>query len=120
MALIVFVVALGINFASDASIYTDFASAEKSGEEVHIVGSWINRDKGGYDAERDIFTFVMQDTLNRVETVIFHDPKPMNLEQAEKVVVIGAYEGEQFVANKIVTKCPSKYEPDDITAKESE
>ena len=43
-----------------------------------------------------------------------------DIEQAEKVVVVGAYEGEQFVANKIVTKCPSKYEPDDITAKESE
>ncbi|MDX2250351.1 MAG: cytochrome c maturation protein CcmE [Bacteroidia bacterium] len=118
--LAVFVVALGINFSETASIYTDFATAEKSGKEVHIVGSWVNREQSEYDSEKDMFTFFMQDTLNQVAKVLYYDPKPINFEQAEKVVVIGAYKNEAFVADKIVMKCPSKYEPTDITSGEKQ
>ena len=56
----------------------------------------------------------MQDTLNRVELVRYYDPKPTNFEQAEKVVVIGGYEEGAFVAEKIIMKCPSKYEEEEI------
>ena len=120
IALAIFVVSFGVKFSTQASAFTDFQSAKASGEEVHVVGSWINRDVGGYDHNTGIFTFMMQDTLNHQETVIYKEPKPMNLEHAEKIVIVGAYEGEQFVADKIITKCPSKYEPNDITAKETE
>lgn len=120
VALAIFMVALGLNFSESASIYTDFETAQKSGKEVHIVGKWVDREKAFYDADRDIFTFMMQDTLQRTEQVIYRDPKPINFEQAEKVVVIGAYNQENyFVADKIVMKCPSKYEPTDITSGEN-
>ncbi|MEZ4824754.1 MAG: cytochrome c maturation protein CcmE [Bacteroidia bacterium] len=119
IALAVFVVALGINFSETASIYTDFETARNSKKEVHIVGSWVDREKSAYDTEKDIFTFFMQDTLNQVAKVLYYDPKPINFEQAEKVVVIGAYGEDAFVADKIVMKCPSKYEPTDITSGES-
>lgn len=118
VALAVFAVALGVNFSSNASIYTDFATAKASNKQVHIVGAWVNRDQAQYDPSRDLFTFYMQDTLQAVEQVHYYDPKPSNFENAEKVVVIGGYEGEQFVADQIVMKCPSKYEEDDITKAE--
>ena len=31
-------------------------------------------------------------------------------ETADKIVVIGKYEGDVFVADKILMKCPSKYQ----------
>lgn len=117
--LAIFLVALGVNFSQSASIYTDFATARDSGKEVHIVGEWVQRDAAQYDPVQDLFTFAMRDTLKAVETVHYYDPKPINFEQAEKVVVIGSYQGERFVADRIVMKCPSKYEPTDITGGEA-
>lgn len=116
VALAVFVVVLGINFSNSASVYTGFSDPTAKSKQVHIVGKWIERDNAAYDPSRDLFQFTMQDTLGSVERVHYYDPKPTNFEQAEKVVVIGGYEGENFVAEKIVMKCPSKYEPTDITS----
>ncbi|RMG29888.1 MAG: cytochrome c maturation protein CcmE [Bacteroidetes bacterium] len=114
----IFAVAIGVSFSSTASIYTDFASAKASGKQVHIVGSWVNRDEANYDPQQDLFTFYLQDTLQHVARVLYYDPKPTNFESAEKIVVIGGYKGDDFVADKIVMKCPSKYEETDITAGE--
>ena len=119
VALAVFVVALGVNLSGSVSIYTDFATAKQSQEKVHIVGTWVEREQATYDVNQDLFRFAMQDSLDQREWVNFYDPKPINFEQAEKVVIIGGYQGERFVADKIVTKCPSKYEPTDITAGEA-
>ena len=55
------------------------------------------------------FQFFVKDSLNQVELVSYYDPKPSNFDQAEKVVLIGGYQQEGFVADQIVTKCPSKY-----------
>ena len=119
IALAIFAVTLGVNYSSEVSIYTDFATAKASGEQVHIVGSWVNRDQSNYDPQRDLFTFYLQDTLKVVEKVSFFDPKPINFETAEKVVVIGGYQGQEFVADKIVMKCPSKYKDEEIQMKKA-
>ncbi|MEM7367664.1 MAG: cytochrome c maturation protein CcmE [Bacteroidota bacterium] len=118
VALAIFLVALGVNLSQNASIYTDFATAKASNNQVHIVGKWVQRDQASYDQSQDLFSFYMQDTLKRVEMVHYFDPKPINFEQAEKVVVVGGYKQDQFVADKIVMKCPSKYEPTDIAGNE--
>jgi len=109
-----FIVVLGVNFSQSASIYTDFTTAKEKGKKVHIVGEWVNRDQAQYDANQDLFTFYLQDTTQQVELIHYYDPKPNNFEQAEKVVVVGGYEAERFVADKIVMKCPSKYEEEEI------
>lgn len=116
--LAVFLVALGVNLSQNASIYTDFATAKASDSQVHIVGQWVQREQSSYDQNKDLFSFYMKDTLQRVELVHYYDPKPINFEQAEKVVVVGGYKQDQFVADKIVMKCPSKYEPTDIAGNE--
>ncbi|MEO1449248.1 MAG: cytochrome c maturation protein CcmE [Bacteroidota bacterium] len=121
VGLAIFMVALAMNLLTEsASIYTDFATAEKATKDVHIVGEWVQRDQAHYDPSQDLFSFYMKDTLQKVELVHYHDPKPMNFEQAEKVVIIGGYRdnADAFVAEKIVMKCPSKYEETDITAGE--
>jgi cytochrome c-type biogenesis protein CcmE len=116
-ALALFVVLLGINFSQSASVYTGFSDPTAQAKQVHIVGEWIERETARYNPQRDLFQFTMQDTLGNTERVHYYDPKPTNFEQAEKVVVIGGYEGQRFVAEKIVMKCPSKYEPTDIAGK---
>ena len=113
----IFLVMLGLNYAEQASSYADFETARRTGKKVHIVGEWVNRDQIHYDLQRDEFSFYLQDSTHQVEQVKYFDPKPSNFEQAEKVVVVGGYEGEQFIADEIVMKCPSKYEENDLSAK---
>ena len=110
----IFMVVLAINFSQNASIYTDFSTAKESGKKVHIVGEWVNREVSDYNSDRDLFTFYMADTTKSVELVHYYDPKPNNFDQAEKVVVVGGYDEDRFVADKIVMKCPSKYEETSI------
>lgn len=106
----IFMVFLMINFASNTSIYTDFQTAKKTNEEVHIVAEWIKREQAYYDPQKDQFSFFLRDTLGNEAFVIYPDPKPVNFEQADKVVVIGKFQSDTFLANKILMKCPSKYE----------
>ena len=92
-----------------ASKYTTFKEAQASGEDVHVVGSWVRRAEAHYNSEQDVFNFYMQDSTKEIAPVRFHDPMPVNFETAEKVVVQGKYEHGVFVADRIFMKCPSKY-----------
>ncbi|MEL7533409.1 MAG: cytochrome c maturation protein CcmE, partial [Bacteroidota bacterium] len=91
-----------------------------SGKKVHIVGQWVKRDQADYDMDRDLFKFYLQDENEEEMLVYFYDPKPVNFEQAEKIVIVGSYEKEKavFMADEIQMKCPSKYEETDVTAAE--
>lgn len=104
----------------EASEYTTFERSKGSDKTVHIVGQWIDRENSNYDAENDIFQFVMQDSVGGIMTVRYGKPQPPNFAAAEKVVVVGKHKGDYFHCTEIVTKCPSKYGETDITGKESE
>lgn len=100
----------------DLSQFTDFRTARETSGEVHILGEWVQRET--VEAGEDHFRFYMRDSNQTVQLVHYNDPKPTNLDQAERVYVIGQYEGEVFHAKKIFMKCPSKYEdnPESIAA----
>lgn len=115
----VFTAVLITSQLSTQSYYTDFATARKTGDKVHVVATWVNRDQSSYDPQEDVFTFYLQDTLNNIALVKFHDPKPPSLESAEKVVIEGKQEGEVFEAEHIYLKCPSKYEDKTLTYDEA-
>lgn len=100
------------DLASEASVYTDFGTAKKSQAKVHVVGEWVKREEVHYNSDADILDFWMTDSLDNVVPVRYYDPMPPNFGDAEKVVVIGGFEEEVFVADKILMKCPSKYEPE--------
>lgn len=112
----VFTAVLIISYSNEASIYTDFATAKSSGDYVHIVGKWVNRDQSGYDPQTGVFSFFVQDTMNTTQLVEYNDPKPQNLENADKVVIEGKMKGQVFVAEKILIKCPSKYQNNTLRA----
>lgn len=118
VVLAIFIVGLGLNFTQSASIYTDFTHAKTVDKQVHIVGKWVNREQSQYDPSRDLFQFYLQDSTRHTELVNYYEPKPTNFETAEKVVVIGSYKEEGFVADKIVMKCPSKFEMTELQQNE--
>ncbi len=113
--IVVVVVALAgvlmmMSFAGNVTEYSTFKSARESQKEVHIVAQW-QKDKP-WKNEANKFSFYLKDSLNHSELVVYYDPMPVNFETADKVVVSGKYDPKQdaFVANKILMKCPSKYD----------
>lgn len=129
LALIVIAVSVGIivSTAGDASSYVSFDKAKslaKSGNNsnIHVVGE-LPRDMSGeiYGIEKSedllSFSFVMIDSEGNEQKVYYPEPMPADFQRSEQVVVVGSYKQEDiFVADKILMKCPSKYQEEYITA----
>jgi cytochrome c-type biogenesis protein CcmE len=122
--LLVIAVAIGviISTSGDASKYVSFAEAkelsfENADEKVHVVGK-LKKDATGEivgmnyqpSVDPNYFEFVIIDNNNKEERVVYLSPKPQDFEKSEQIVIIGGFKGETFKADKILMKCPSKYE----------
>lgn len=103
-----------------ASPYVTFNEAKSLEESVHVVGQWVNKEKAHYDVNQDLFTFYMMDSAKTVSKVHYHDPQPSNLGSAEQIVIEGQMKGEAFEADRILMKCPSKYNKGEFTIEEAE
>jgi cytochrome c-type biogenesis protein CcmE len=124
--IVVIAVAIGIivTTAGDASTYVNFDQAHEmalTGKKKHIhvvgqlkkdgVGNVIGLQEG---ADKVSFSFILVDDTGKEQRVEFDEPMPADLLRSEKVVVIGGYEGESFIASKIILKCPSKYQEQNV------
>ncbi len=122
IGIIVIAIALAIiiSSAGDASSYVTFGEAREMAEsgstsKIHVVGE-LKKDVQGQvvgvnpSADRTSVSFVMVDDNGKEQTVFLDDPMPTDLLRSEKVVVVGAYKDDMFVADKVLLKCPSKYE----------
>ncbi|NNE34648.1 MAG: cytochrome c maturation protein CcmE [Rhodothermales bacterium] len=98
------------SFGGQIGAYMDFDQARDSNDKVvHVVGQWVAEEGLEYNPENNILSFQMRDEIGNVREVHYMNPKPANFEEAEKLVIEGSAQGEIFVADKILTKCPSKY-----------
>ena len=88
---------------------------------IHVVGE-LKKDSNGNivgmekSADNLSFSFTLVDDNNKEQKVYYNEPMPPDFARSEKVVVIGSYQGENFVANKILLKCPSKYQDQKLNA----
>lgn len=126
--LVIIAVAVGVivSTTGDASQYVDFAQAAKmagDGDDdiVHVVGKLKKDAMGAYEGmvynpatDPNYFEFLLTDTKNRTEKVLYFQPKPQDFEKAEQIVIIGHTKNDVFVAEKILMKCPSKYEDKEV------
>jgi cytochrome c-type biogenesis protein CcmE len=130
--IVVIALAIGIiiSTATDASTYVDFATAEKmavdnNNTKIHVVGK-LKKDVSGqilgmkYEPAIDanLFEFLLVDNKNIEKKVIYHEPKPQDFGKAEQVVIIGKMDGDIFKCDKILLKCPSKYQDGKVEFKE--
>lgn len=114
VGIIVIAVAIGVIITSlkNTTSYADFNEAvENPDKEYHVVGK-LNKEKPMiYDPKinPDEFTFTLIDNKGVEKTVVLHKNKPQDFERSEQIVIIGKMKGDQFHANEILMKCPSKY-----------
>lgn len=109
VVLVGFTALLLTSFGSEVGGYMSFAEAQDTGTKAHVVGHWVEDQGYGYDREANVFSFTMRDEQGVTRRVAYPKPKPANFEEAEKLVLEGQFNGEVFVADNILMKCPSKY-----------
>ena len=108
----------------DTSSYVNFTEAKKLSEnfgqkKIHVVGT-LKKDRDGViqgieeSPDHLAFKFLMVDKNNTVEEVMYANPMPIDFIKSDQVVIIGSYHEEKFIADKILLKCPSKYQEDKI------
>jgi cytochrome c-type biogenesis protein CcmE len=102
-------------YSVDFSTYDTIGSAkEKPGKYVHLIARLDKSKPIQYDAIKDpnYLTFYATDSLGGSTQVIYHNTKPAELEQSDRVVLKGRMEGNVFECDNILLKCPSKYKDD--------
>ncbi|GAB2777379.1 hypothetical protein GCM10027275_20540 [Rhabdobacter roseus] len=131
--LLIIAVAIGIivSTAGDASTYVDFGKAQAMAADgdtksIHVVGT-LRKDAQGQilemeyrpEVDPNYFAFTLVDNNNKAQRVVYKSAKPQDFDKSEQVVVIGRMENDHFAAEKILMKCPSKYENDKLEVIES-
>lgn len=115
------VFAVVISMVGNYSSYESFPTAvENEGVEYHIAGSFIKEKGMEYNPQQaaDIFSFHMRDRKGHEFKVVCNSDKPNDFELADEIVVVGKVQDSVFYANKLLTKCPSKYTDEEITVKD--
>jgi len=113
-ALIVGLITFGFP-SSDFSTYDTIASAKnKQGQYVHLIAKLDKSQPIEYNPAKDpnYLAFNITDSLGTKTRVVYHDSKPAELEQSERVVLQGKMQGDVFECKSITLKCPSKYKDD--------
>jgi cytochrome c-type biogenesis protein CcmE len=114
VGIIVIAVAIGVIFTSlkNTATYADFNEAlANPDKEYHVVGKLNKNQPLIYDPKinPDEFIFTLIDNKGIEKRVVLHKSKPQDFERSEQIVIIGKMHGEEFHANDILMKCPSKY-----------
>jgi cytochrome c-type biogenesis protein CcmE len=127
-AIVIIAAAIGIIVvtAGDASTYATFNEAYQLASNgnrtsIHVVGELKKNERGeivGLEAGADkvSFSFILIDDSGKEQKVVYNEPMPPDFMRSEKVVVIGRYQQDTFVASKILLKCPSKYQDEKLNA----
>ena len=103
-------IAVCFAFVSNASPYGDFAEAKiNHSDSMHVAGT-IMKETLKTDLRHGTIQFNMKDEKGLMMPVVYDGPPPANIEDAVKVVAIGGVQGSEFHSNKLLIKCPSKYE----------
>lgn len=88
--------------------YVSFAYAETSSRSAQIKGLPVDGTLlPGVDGS---FSFLMDDLEGGSATVYHKGEIPPNLMDADNIVVVGRFDGNgNFVAQRILVKCPARY-----------
>jgi len=103
----VFIILAAVSFQSSLTPYVSVAEAKEADGTVQLKGKRL--DNGSFDIAKNMFSFRIRDDQGEEITVVYDGAKPGNFDQATHIVCIGKYSRGNFIAEKLLVKCPSKY-----------
>lgn len=98
-----------VAFSNSLTPYVNFAQAKATKNTVQVRGV-LAADKIAVTDNGRVVKFPLRDEAGEEVTVVYAGTKPENLEHATSIVAVGKYAGGQFNAEKLLVKCPSKYQ----------
>jgi len=110
--LVALVLVFGAGFIVTArgalSSYVTWAEAGTTGRWVQIKGTVVLGSL--HTGDDGSFSFAMKDRLGAVSLVTHTGQVPVNLLEADQVVVAGRYHPGVFRARRILVRCPTKFQ----------
>jgi cytochrome c-type biogenesis protein CcmE len=101
---------LGVTaFRSTLTPYVTFDVAMKTAGSVQVMGS-LEKGSEKYDSSSQELAFSIIDDHGRTLPVVYRGIKPANFQDALSIVAIGRYQSGALHAEKLLVKCPSKYQ----------
>ena len=108
--LALFVGYAGWTFSETVTPYVGIAEARQSGSSVQVRGVLDPYSPAPHMEGRD-FVFVLRDEeTGDTMPVRYHGTRPDQFDRAHHIVAVGKYDGDSFQSEKLLIKCPSKYE----------
>lgn len=103
-------VVLGLTaFQKTLTPYLTFEEARKARGVVQVMGA-LDKQSDRYDTSRQELSFVLLDPSGARMPVAYRGIQPGNFKDAISIVAIGPYRDGKIEAEKLLVKCPSKYQ----------
>ncbi|MBP2628490.1 MAG: CcmE/CycJ protein [Firmicutes bacterium] len=98
-----------VSLKNSLTPYVTFAQAKTISGSVQVRGVLVSEQMVMTDGGKAV-KFKLLDENGQEAIIVYKGTKPDGLEQAASIVAIGKYQNNQFVAEKLLVKCPSKYQ----------
>jgi cytochrome c-type biogenesis protein CcmE len=96
-------------FQKTLTPYLSFDEARKAHGPVQVMGG-LDKQSDRYDTVRQQLSFEILDASGGRMPVVYQGIKPGNFKDAISVVAIGPYRNGRIEAERLLVKCPSKYQ----------
>ena len=97
-------------FQKTLTPYLSFDEAKKSeGGVIQVMGA-LDKQSDRYDQTREELSFDLLDDKGGRMPVVYKGIKPANFKDAISIVAIGRVHEGRIQAEKLLVKCPSKYQ----------
>ncbi len=96
-------------FQKTLTPYLSFDEAKKARGVVQVMGA-LDKESDRYDAANEQLAFDLVDPNGRRMPVVYRGLRPGNFKDAISIVAIGRYREGRIEAEKLLVKCPSKYQ----------
>ena len=101
-----------LSFKQTLTPYVSYEQARSANRMVQVAGA-LEKGSSAYKEENQSLYFTLKDPKTHENLrVRYKGVKPGNFEDAISVVAIGRFDtaAQEFEANKLLVKCPSKYQ----------
>jgi cytochrome c-type biogenesis protein CcmE len=105
-------------FKSNLTPYVSFQQARATRDAVQVAGKLVP-GSDSFEAASSRLVFEIRDEHGDTMKVAYKGLKPGNFEEATQVVAIGRFHAGVLEAEKLLVKCPSKYQGLEDKAKQA-
>ncbi|MCE5284622.1 MAG: cytochrome c maturation protein CcmE [Pelosinus sp.] len=103
----VFFLFSAFSFKDSLTPYVTFSEAKSINGFVQVKGVLVS---GSITQGEGSLKFTLRDERGEEKVIDYHGATPEGLEQSTSIVAVGKLKNGQFTAEKLLLKCPSKYQ----------